>query len=356
MRTEHRIIGLSIILGIFVWIFDAFFDSFVFLRGSFWGVLIFDIKKHEIFMRCLILGLFVGFGIILSRVISRLEKAKTALQGFNTQLEARVEERTSDLEEAKAHLEMELAHRREVEEDLLLERNKLMGIMDELRRSREELRGLASHLQSVREDERTRVAREIHDELGQTLTSLSMDLVWMETRLSKDGATGHPWLTETMGSMSKNIDGSIQLVRKIATQLRPGILDAVGLIPAIEWQAARFQERTGVECRICLPSGEFQLDRDRSTGLFRIFQEILTNAARHSKATAVNATLAMEPGQIVLEVKDNGRGITDMEIRDSKAFGIMGMRERAAALGGEFRIEGVHAEGTRVVVRVPLET
>ena len=354
MRAEHRIIAVSICLGIVVWVFDALVDYFFLVRGSFWGLLIPDNQEHEIFTRCLILGLFAGSGIILSGTITNLRKAKEDLQSLNAQLETRVRERTVELDTAKNRMEFELVRRRKVEEELLLERTKLMGTMDELGRSREEMRGLASHLQSVREDERTQVAREIHDELGQTLTGLSMDLSWLEGKLSTDGAEAHPTLIETAKSMSKNIDGAIGMVREISSQLRPGILDAAGLIAAVEWQAARFQNRTGVECRLDFPCGELRLDKDRSTALFRIFQEILTNAARHSKATAVNATLGRDSGEIVLEVKDNGRGITDAEIHDSKAFGIMGMRERTAALGGEFRIEGTHAEGTRILVRVPM--
>jgi signal transduction histidine kinase len=355
MRIEHHIIAISFVLGLVVWVLDTLVDHLVFYKGTFWGLLYPDASAHEIYIRSLILSLFVGFGIVLSRIVARLREANCAFESSNSRLDSRVKEQTAELTAAKSRLEAELAQRRKAEEELQAERNKLIGITEELETSRAKFRGLASHLQLVREEERTMVAREIHDELGEILTSLSMDLSWMTRRLSGLSDGIDPSLMKAMASMSDNVDAGMRLVREIASELRPGALDAAGLIGAIEWQAARFRERSGVECNLDLPSeGEFQFDRERSTELFRIFQEILTNVARHAKATVVSAALTIEPGEVVLDVQDNGRGIAEAEINEPKSFGILGMRERTAALGGEFHIEGTHGKGTKVDVRVPL--
>jgi signal transduction histidine kinase len=255
-------------------------------------------------------------------------------------MEQKVWDRTSELSSANRQLQEEIAERRQTEK--------------ELKGSRGKLRSLTEHLESVREEERTWVAREIHDQLGQTLTSLSMELTWIEGKLSKEGALPNPGLVETIQSMSSSIHGAIRLIQEISSELRPGVLDRIGLVAAIEWQAVRFRQKTGVACHLTLPSHEVQLDSGRSTALFRIFQEILTNVARHANATQVGISLTIDRGMVTLDVNDNGRGITDSELSDSRAFGILGMRERAAALGGEVHIEGIREQGTRVVLSMPL--
>ncbi|MCI0485119.1 MAG: PAS domain S-box protein, partial [Blastocatellia bacterium] len=222
---------------------------------------------------------------------------------------------------------------------------------DQLRMSQKQLRALAARLQSVREEERTRIAREIHDELGQALTGLMMDVSWLSSRLAQDQTP----LLEKTKSMSQLIDATIQSVRKICTELRPGVLDAFGLTAGIEWQAQEFEARTGIESKIAtLPEGR-SLDTGRSTAVFRIFQEILTNVARHANATEVYISLEEQAGSLILEVRDNGRGIAGSEIDDPKSLGLLGMRERARPFGGEVRFSGSPGEGTRVTVRVPLD-
>ncbi|MBI4776475.1 MAG: sensor histidine kinase [Deltaproteobacteria bacterium] len=272
----------------------------------------------------------------------RREGAERGLERAYGEMEQKVENRTSELSSANRQLLEEIAERRHTQQ--------------ELERSRQELRRLTEHLQAAREEERTWVAREIHDQLGQTLTSLCMELAWIERKLSKKGVLSDPALIDTIHSMSSTIDGAIGLIREISSELRPGVLDRIGLMAAMEWQAERFSEKAGIECRLTLPPGEFQLDAGRSTALFRIFQEILTNVARHARATEVRISLANDSGRLVLEVNDNGRGILGSDISDSRAFGILGMRERTAALGGDFHIEGAPGKGTRVVVRIPLDS
>lgn len=226
---------------------------------------------------------------------------------------------------------------------------------EKLNKSREQLRSLAARLQSVREGERIRIAREIHDELGQMLTGFKMDLSWLERRLTEMNAqaAGIPLLNK-MKTMSGLIDEMVQSVRKISSELRPRALDDLGLVPAMEWQALEFEERTGLECKFTSPAADIHLPPDHCTAVFRIFQEALTNVARHARATRVTLHLQTSAHHLVLEIRDNGRGITDEEVANSQSLGLLGMRERALILGGDVRIRGVTGEGTAVTVEVPL--
>jgi PAS domain S-box-containing protein len=222
---------------------------------------------------------------------------------------------------------------------------------DELQKSREQLRDLSAHLQSRLEEERTRIAREIHDEFGQVLTVLKMELSWLQKRFSGKQQT---W-REKVQSMSKLIDAAIQTVRKTATDLRPGILDDLGLTAAIEWQAQEFEKRTGIPCRWNVVPEDIVVDPDRSTALFRILQETLTNVARHAKASQVNIRLMEKDHSLVLDVTDNGTGITENQATDSKSLGLLGIRERVRLLGGNVTFLGEEGKGTEVHVQLPIE-
>jgi signal transduction histidine kinase len=221
---------------------------------------------------------------------------------------------------------------------------------ERLRESHEQLRALSVYLQYVREEERTRIAREVHDELGQSLTGLKFDLAGLASRLPRDPKV----LNEKAKALLAGIDATIQTVRRISTELRPGILDDLGLGAAIEWQAHEFQSRTGIQCDVVIAMRETILEQDLNTAFFRIFQETLTNVLRHAQATKVRVRLAEEDKRLVMEVQDNGRGIAAPEISNNKSIGLLGMRERAALLGGEFHIRGVSGKGTSIAVRIPL--
>jgi signal transduction histidine kinase len=220
----------------------------------------------------------------------------------------------------------------------------------QLRESHEQLRALSVHLQTVREDERTRIAREVHDELGQSLTGLKLDF----SRLANQMRRGPKSQTDKIKSLVARIDSTIQTVRRISTELRPGILDDLGLVAAIEWQANDFQSRTGIECYVTTTPRELSLHRDLNTAFFRIFQETLTNVIRHADAHSVDVHLRKDSGQVVLEVRDDGRGISDSDICNTESIGLRGMRERAALLGGAVDIRGAAGKGTTVKVRIPL--
>jgi PAS domain S-box-containing protein len=219
---------------------------------------------------------------------------------------------------------------------------------EEIRRSRQELRDLTARLQLVREEERTFIAREIHDELGQALTGLKLDLSWLKTRLRDTD------LLERVQSIVVRIDGTIDSVRRIATQLRPSVLDDLGLVAAIEWQAQEFERRTGIATGLEVQSAHPEVDGLRATTVFRILQETLTNVARHAEATRVEIALRATAAELTLDVRDNGRGIGDAEITGPRSLGLVGIRERAIACGGHLHIEGTAGQGTTLSVRIPL--
>jgi signal transduction histidine kinase len=221
---------------------------------------------------------------------------------------------------------------------------------EELRNSYRQLRDLSRYLQTAREEERTRIAREIHDELGQGLTALKMDLSWLKKRLLPKPEGLH----DKAASMEGLIDATIQTVQRLSGELRPGILDDLGLSAAIQWQTEEFQKRTGIPCEVRLGHEDISLDRDRSTAIFRIFQEALTNVARHAGATEVTGSLEEREGSVVLKVQDNGRGIKSEEIASPTSFGLIGIRERVHFLGGAVEIVAVDNKGTTITVTVPL--
>jgi PAS domain S-box-containing protein len=220
-----------------------------------------------------------------------------------------------------------------------------------LMQSHGRLRDLASHLQVVREEERALIAREIHDELGQALTALKMDVHWIHQRLP--GAQ-QPLIDKT-NVMSKLIDRTVQSVRRIYAELRPGLLDDFGLSAAIEWEAEEFSKRTDIECEIISDPKDMVLPQGLSTAIFRILQETLTNITRHANATKVQINLTKNAGTLEMRVSDNGKGIEDQEILEPKSFGIIGMRERVHYLGGNFSISG-SSSGTTVEVTIPMDS
>jgi signal transduction histidine kinase len=219
-----------------------------------------------------------------------------------------------------------------------------------LRSSEENLRALAAHLQSVREEERTHIARDIHDELGQALTGLKLDITQLTRVVTQEDQEE---LQERTRALCGAIDRIIVSVRRIASGLRPEVLDEIGLAAAVEWQAREFQRRTGIRCHVDISHGFTDPDTERATALFRIFQELLTNVARHANATRVNAKLTESP-QLVLVIEDNGRGIRADEFQSPRALGFLGMRERVQPFGGSIEVRGSEGKGTKVTVAIPL--
>ena len=218
-----------------------------------------------------------------------------------------------------------------------------------LHANNERLRALSASIQAAREEERTHVARTVHDELGSVLTSLKWDL---EGLLENPGdeASQTAVLQRKISGVKQLADRTLETVRRLASELRPSILDDLGLPEAIQWQAKEFETRTGIECRFSDHAGDAVFDAEQSTGLFRILQEALTNVLRHAQATRVEITMERRPFELVMTVRDNGRGIHPIE---KSGLGILGMQERARLLGGTLEIQDSDGAGTLVCIRIP---
>jgi len=214
----------------------------------------------------------------------------------------------------------------------------------------DKLRNLALHIQSIREEERMIISREIHDELGQVLTVLKIQVSLLANKLTPSQSE----LKQKFDSIIEMIDKSVESVQKICEKLRPGILDDLGIIAAIEWQTNEFTKRTGIHCSTDFQVEEVDLDANKKTAVFRIFQEALTNIARHANASKVSVKLNCDENFLHLHIKDNGKGITKNQIQNSKSLGILGMRERTEILGGKFNIKSTMGSGTLVSLILPL--
>jgi PAS domain S-box-containing protein len=222
---------------------------------------------------------------------------------------------------------------------------------EDLRRSREELRELSAAAHSIREQEQRRMAREIHDELGQSLTALKMDVAWMLGNLS----AGSPSLTEKLDTMQAQLDETVAATRRISADLRPLMLDDLGLIPAAEWLAQTFSERSGIPCKLHIRPPDIELAEPHASTLYRILQESLTNVARHAKASEVDVVIEQTDGALTLSVKDDGRGFSQAEARAQKTYGLLGVRERTLLLGGDASVTSEPGRGTTVDVRIPVK-
>jgi PAS domain S-box-containing protein len=225
---------------------------------------------------------------------------------------------------------------------------------ERLRATLEEVRMLSGRLATVEEEERTRIARELHDELGVGLTCLKIDLSRLTTIVG-DGvsADARVNLDDKVRSMVEQVDSTIAAVQRLVTQLRPALLDNLGLVAAIEWQCHDFQKRTGIPCTCVTSADDIAMEPDRATALFRICQEALTNTARHAQATAVTIKLELHHDTLQLVVADNGVGIPDPKVSDRRSLGLLGMKERAALFGGEVTIQGYPEKGTSVIACLP---
>ena len=222
----------------------------------------------------------------------------------------------------------------------------------ELDESRQQLRRLSAALQAVREEEKTRIARELHDELGQALTGLKMDLVQLADELGTDQLKA----VDRAKSMQSLLDSTVASVRRIATELRPLMLDDLGLVATIEWLAHDFSQRTGVAVELNLPAADFDVAPELATAVFRVLQESLTNVARHADASRVGVALSGSQVGIELRVQDNGKGIHPGAPPGTKPLGLLGMRERAAMLGGTFVLDTEPGVGTSIVMTLPLQS
>jgi signal transduction histidine kinase len=272
----------------------------------------------------------------VSSIVDRLREDRNRLRKFNQQLEVSVEEKTTELVKANQALRQELEERGKIERSLI--------------RSRDELRELALRLDRAREDERSRIERDIHDELGQNLTALKMDLSWLQNNMKADG----DMVRERIKTMLRLVQGTVETVRRICAELRPVELDKLGLTAAVEAQVGRFGKRTGCACDLSVPE-EAEVGEEEGLVLFRCLQEALTNIAKHADASRVSICLAVADGYAELTVEDDGRG-ADAGCGDNgeSALGLIGLRERARALNGDFNVRSRRNQGTVVCMKLPV--
>jgi PAS domain S-box-containing protein len=222
---------------------------------------------------------------------------------------------------------------------------------EKLKQSYNEVRRLTNHLQNIREEERTHIAREIHDELGQQLTVLKMDASWLNKRLSSSDAAAK----EKLRGLLDLLDGTVKTVRRISSELRPSLLDDLGLIAAIEWHLKEFKKRSGIQTNFLTDEADLSLPDEVKTGLFRILQESLTNIARHAEAREVKVTLHIKNDELILSIEDDGRGFDKFEVAGKKTLGVLGMEERSEMMGGNYQINSRPGEGTVVTVSIPFK-
>jgi len=300
--------------------------------------------------------------------VSPYKKIEDELRDARNTLEKRVAERTANL----AHANEELVKARiatlsmmgdtvEVMNELEITNSKLLEEIGERKKSEvkleqanEQLHALTSRIVTVREEERTALSREIHDELGSALTGVKMGLMHIKRSLpGNERSEAFANMHEILASMTNIIDGTIRMVRKIITDLRPEILDEVGLAEALQWYGGEFSKRTSISIRFTIFPKKFDVDKKQTTELFRIFQEILANIAKHSNASKVVVFLKKENELLTLRVKDDGIGIKETDMANKNSFGILGIRERAKLMGGQMNIKGAPGKGTTITVEVP---
>ena len=306
---------------------------------------------------------------IIGSDISEFKYIENKLPQINNAWENRVAERTSKLARANEELVTSRTATLSIMEDAIEAKNSLEHtnkmLIDEITERKnaekkleevnEQLRALTARIVSVREEERTTLSREIHDELGSSLTGLKMDLMLIKRNIHESLDTQTiSYIMDNIASMSRLIDSTIGMIRKIVTELRPEKLDELGLIEAMHWYAGEFQKRTEVSVQLTIFPRNFTIGKIQTTELFRIFQEILTNISRHSRASKVMVFLKREKQLCTLRIKDNGIGIKEEDISRKGSFGLMGMRERTSLMNGKLKIVGKADEGTTITIEIPI--
>lgn len=421
--VSHRLIMIGILLGILSWVVESFIHSRIFYAQHAEFIdHVFVPDMHELWMRLIIVILFVSFAVYAQRIVKALGKAEQAVKQVNMELiqifdtaadgmrvidkdfnTLRVNKTFLELvgiskegnENSKCHeifrgatcntedcpmLRIRRGEGR-IEYDALKIRQdgteipcivtatpfrdsngQFVGIVEdfkdisdrkrteeELKRSHEQLRNVTSHLEMVREEERRAMAREIHDELGQALTGLNMDIHWLSGRLTGQEEN----IYDKLKDMNQQLDNTVHTVQRLSSELRPCLLDDLGLSAAIEWQANKVRERLGIALDVASIPEDITLDESSSITVYRIFQEALTNIARHSGATEVEILLTQKADQVTLTVKDNGKGIAREQINNCKSLGLIGMQERAGLLNGLLNIQSEPGEGTTIFLSIP---
>jgi signal transduction histidine kinase len=292
------------------------------------------------------IGIFIAWSMSrnITRPLNKLTAAASTIAGGDYSIKVEVDRRDEVGKLARAFNAMTVELNKAKEE---LEKKVIEG-----EQMNEQLRNLSAHLQNIREEERIHIAREMHDELGQFLTGLKMDIAWLNKR--SPAGTENAAMREKLSEMTALVDDAVVFVRKLAAELRPSILDDLGLIPALEWHSQEFQRRFNVEVEFRSPIKELQPPELIATGLFRMYQESLTNVGRHAEAKKVVAVFQVADGMIHLSVRDDGKGFDMNGTGKRKTLGLLGMKERAVMIGGQLEIRSEPGKGTLVFISVPL--
>ncbi len=340
MKTAHKVIAISTSIGLTVWVVDAVNDYFFFYKGSFWGLLISDVPAHELYIRPVILGFFILFGVMISRVIVKREQAESALKKAKEELEIKVEDRTSELQAAHDRLELQLYQCKLVE--------------GALRESEEQLRFLSSQLLTAQEEERRRISRELHDELGQALAILKLKMRSVKRDLRDDQAAVKDECEQSL----QYIDQVIDNVRRLSRNLSPSILEDLGLTAALRRLVHDFTDCSQIKASLAIGTIDRLFSQKTQIMLYRILQEALTNIGKHAQASRISLGTQMEDGTVTFYVEDDGKGFDVKRTIDSsqKGLGLATMHERARILGRSLELQSEIGKGTRISFSIPVET
>lgn len=342
LDSGNKIIVASIGLGLLAWLTDALTDYFYYQVGQpFVSLLLFDLPGHEIYMRSLILSLFIVFGAAMSRVVNKRLDAEAALGRHKDNLETLVNERTAELALTNEYLRLEIAEREKAEESL--------------RESRKQLRYLSSRILTAQEAERKRISRELHDELGQALTIVKLQVRSVEKCLSKEQAG----IKKDCEDILQYADRIIENVRRLSRDLSPSVLEDLGLSAAIRWMINNFEKSYGINIKADIMEINHLFPPDDQIVIYRILQETLTNIGKHSGAGTVHVAVRKQDESVACIVEDDGRGFdlpgTLKKNITEKGLGLATMEERARMLGSSLQIRSEYGKGTRISIAVPIK-
>ncbi|MBI5119001.1 sensor histidine kinase [Candidatus Poribacteria bacterium] len=342
MKAKNTIIMFSIVFGLFSWIIDSVMDTLIFHKDAFLGSLILRLPSDEIYMRLLFIGVLTGFGIVMSRMVAQRDRIQEDLQVAHGELEKRVVERTAELFDSNQLLRQEIIVRNRAEA--------------ELRESEKKLHQLSFRLMNAQETERRRISLELHDDLGQSLSVLKLQLKSYEKRLRDDQADLKRDFEETL----RYIDQTIDNIRRLSHDLSPCILEDLGLSAALRKLVNDFGKHSCAKISVEMEEVDHLFPRNLQIIIYRIFQEALTNVEKHARAAHISIIFTVRNTHAVIRVEDDGRGFdmkqAEARCRAGASLGLATMNERARMLDGALEISSAPEKGTRISLAFPIQS